>query len=104
AGVGGQLTESRAYGEVKGVGKPSCEMRNVSGLEPVKEGEAIITSGYDGIYPKGLLIGYVEHLIQGGGAKNHQINVRPAAGLDRLEEVLVLQLTDQDLRIDETVK
>src|SRR5207237_1043167 len=45
AGVGGQLAETRAYGEVKGIGKPNCEMRNVSGLEPVKEGEAIITTG-----------------------------------------------------------
>jgi rod shape-determining protein MreC len=104
AGLGAQLAESRAYGEVKGIGKPLCEMRNVSGLEPVKEGEGIITTGLDGIYPKGLLIGYVEHLTLGSGAKNHQITVRPAAGLDRLEEVLVLQLTDQDLRIDETVK
>lgn len=104
AGVGAQLADSRAYGEVKGMGKNTCEMRNVSGLETVKEGEPIITTGFDGIYPKGLLVGYVEQLVLGGGAKNHQITVRPAAGLDRLEEVLVLQLTEQDLRIDETVK
>lgn len=104
AGVGAQLADSRAYGEVKGVSKPLCEMRNVSGLETVKEGEAVITTGLDGIYPKGLLIGYVDHLVLGSGAKNHQITVRPSAGLDRLEEVLVLQLTEQDIRIDETVK
>ncbi|MEW6730735.1 MAG: rod shape-determining protein MreC [Acidobacteriota bacterium] len=104
AGAGGQLVESRAYGEVKGVGKSSCEMRNVSGLENVKEGEAIITTGFDGIYPKGLLIGYVERLVLGGGAKNHDITVRPAAGLERLEEVLVLRITEQDLKIEETVK
>jgi rod shape-determining protein MreC len=104
AGVGAQLSESRAYGEIKGVAKPLCEMRNVSGLETVKPGEAIITTGLDGIYPKGLLIGYVENVIEGSGAKNHQITVRPAAGLDRLEEVLVLQLTEQDLQMEETVK
>ncbi|KAF0247449.1 MAG: rod shape-determining protein MreC [bacterium] len=104
AGVGGQLSESRAYGEVKGVGKVFCEMRNVSGLEPVKEGEAIITTGLDGIYPKGLLVGYVQEVGLGSGAKSHRIVVRPAAGLDGLEQVLVLELSEQDLQIDETIK
>jgi rod shape-determining protein MreC len=104
AGIGAQLADSRAYGIVKGVGKGSCKMLYVSGLEPVKEGEAIITSGFDGVYPKGLLIGYVELLVSGGGSNNHQITIRPAAGLDRLEKVLVLQPNEQELRIDETVK
>jgi rod shape-determining protein MreC len=104
AGVGAQLADSRAYGIVKGIGKGNCKMLHVSGLEPVKEGEAIITSGFDGIYPKGLLIGYVEHLTPGAGANNHIITVRPAAGLDRLEHVLVLQPTEQELTIDEKVK
>ncbi|MBI4850463.1 MAG: rod shape-determining protein MreC [Acidobacteria bacterium] len=104
AGVGAQLSESRAYGEVKGVGKAFCEMRNVSGLEPVKEGEAIITTGLDGIYPKGLLIGYVQEVGLGSGAKSHRIVVKPAAQLDALQQVLVLELSEQDLKIDETVK
>jgi rod shape-determining protein MreC len=104
AGVGAQLSDSRAYGEIKGTGQATCEMRNVSGLETVNLGEAIITTGLDGIYPKGLLVGYVEQVAAGSGAKNHEITVRPAAGLDRLEEVLVLELTTQDLEIDETIK
>jgi rod shape-determining protein MreC len=104
AGVGAQLSDSRAYGIVKGTGKGNCKMLYVSGLENVKEGEAVITSGFDGVYPKGLLIGYVEKLIPGGGANNHQITIRPAAGLDRLENVLVLSPTEQELKIDETVK
>src|SRR5262249_18485083 len=93
AGVGAQLTDSRPYGIVKGTGKGNCKMLYVSGLETVKEGEAVITSGFDGVYPKGLLIGYVERLVPGGGANNHQITIRPAAGMDRLENVLVLQPT-----------
>jgi len=104
AGVGAQLSESRAYGEVKGIGKAFCEMRNVSGLEPIKEGEAIITTGLDGIYPRGLLVGYVQEVGLGSGAKSHRITVRPAAGLDGLQQVLVLELSEQDLQIDETVK
>lgn len=104
AGVGAQLSESRAYGEVKGVGKAFCEMRNVSGLETVKEGEAIVTTGLDGIYPRGLLVGYVQEIGLGSGARSHRIMVRPAAGLDGLEQVLVLELSDQDLQIDETLK
>ncbi|MBL8148759.1 MAG: rod shape-determining protein MreC [Blastocatellia bacterium] len=104
AGIGGQLSNSRAYGEVKGNGKSECDMRNVSGLEKVEEGELIITSGLDGIYPKGLLIGYVEHIGLGGGARNHQITVRPSAGLEKLEDVLVLELKAEDLEMNESIK
>jgi rod shape-determining protein MreC len=104
AGVGAQLSESRAYGEIKGIGKAFCEMRNVSGLEPVKDGEAIITTGLDGIYPKGLLIGYVQEVGLGSGATSHRILVKPAAQLDALQQVLVLELSEQDLKIDETIK
>ncbi|MCS6885175.1 MAG: rod shape-determining protein MreC [Acidobacteriota bacterium] len=104
AGIGAQLSLSRAYGEVKGLGKNTCEMRHISGLEKVEVGEAIITSGLDGIYPKGLLIGYVEQLTPGGGAQNHQISVRPSAGLDRLEEVLVLQIEPPQIELTESVR
>ena len=104
SGVGGRLTNSRAAGELKGKGDGFCRFKNVSSLEEVKEGESILTSGLDRIYPGGILIGYVTSSVGGGGAIPQDITVRPAADLDRIEEVLVLLVDPQDLSTPETIK
>ncbi|MCA1558485.1 MAG: rod shape-determining protein MreC, partial [Acidobacteria bacterium] len=50
--VVGQLGESNALGSVKGLGENGLvEMRYVSGLEEVKQGDYVVTTGQDGIYP-----------------------------------------------------
>ena len=104
AGVGGRLTTSRAAGELKGKGDGFCRFKNVSSIEKVQEGEPILTSGLDRIYPGGILIGYVTSVVEGGGAIPQDITVRPAADLDRIEEVLVLLVDPQDLSTPETIK
>jgi hypothetical protein len=55
----------------------------------------ILTSGEDRIFPKDLLIGTVSMANQGNPFQ--VIHVRPAARLDRLEDVLIL-LTPQELK------
>ena len=59
AGAGVRLKNSRALGEIRGVNGPYPEVRNISNLENVEAGEEILTSGLDGIYPQGLLVGKV---------------------------------------------
>ena len=54
--------------------------------EGVHTGEMILTSGEDRIFPKDLLIGTVASASPGNPFQN--IHVRPAAHLDRLEDVL----------------
>jgi rod shape-determining protein MreC len=49
----------------------------------------VVTSGIDGIYPKGFVIGTVETADRGPGTY-HEIRVRPAVDFSRLEEVLVV--------------
>ncbi|MDQ3134775.1 MAG: rod shape-determining protein MreC, partial [Acidobacteriota bacterium] len=58
--VVGRLGESNALGSVRGLAEDGLlEMRFVSGLEPVKEGDYVVTTGQDGIYPPGLSVGIV---------------------------------------------
>jgi rod shape-determining protein MreC len=91
AGLGVMLEGSRANGEVRGGRQEGlCQLDSISGLNAVNEGEAVLTSGLDGVYPKGLLVGRVAQVQLGSGAALHQILVRPAAPIDRLEEVLVI--------------
>jgi rod shape-determining protein MreC len=90
AGLGAMLANSRANGEIRGQNGEFCRLDSISGLNEVKEGEQVLTSGLDGLYPKGILVGTVSQVLVGSGATLHQISVRPSAPIDRLEEVLVL--------------
>jgi rod shape-determining protein MreC len=79
---------------VGGLGEPLLQMKYVSNDEEVPMGERVLTSGQDRIFPKDLPVGTVAEVKPGNPFK--QIRVRPAAHLDRLEEVLVL-LTQREL-------
>ena len=67
-----------------------CVTQYVPGTADVKTGDLVVTSGIDGIYPKGFVIGTIEHADRGLGAY-HEITVRPAADFARLEEVLIVR-------------
>jgi rod shape-determining protein MreC len=104
AGAGGRLVNSRVAGEIKGRGEEFCRMKSISSIQTVTKDEAIVTSGLDRVYPAGILIGYVLSAEGGGGAIPQDIVVRPAAPLDRLEEVMVLKIDKQHPAVPEAAK
>lgn len=85
------LTErTRAGGMVLGrEGDPPLRMDFVSNLADVKAGDVVLTSGADGIYPRGFRIGWVERSDRGDGL-SLAITVRPSVDFRALEEVLVV--------------
>ena len=96
SGVGALLAATRTQGPVKGTGEPQLSLDYVSNDEKVSVGEAVLTSGQDRIFPKDLPVGTVVEATPDRKTPFMQIRVKPAAHLDRLEEVLVL-LTQQEL-------
>ena len=87
----GQLGASQALGSVRGYGKNGLlDMRYVPGLETVKQGDIVTTTGQDGIYPPGLSVGEVVEFKQGSATSPHEIKVKPSARLNSLGEVAVL--------------
>jgi len=89
SGVGAILEKTRVYGVVKGKGSGEVALDHIMGDEKVERGEAVLTSGGDRIFPKGLPIGTVTDVSPGGDFFLN-IKVKPAADLTRLEEVLVI--------------
>ena len=87
----GVLSErTRSGGLIVGVdGQPPLAMDLVSNLTDIKEGDVILTSGVDGIYPKGYAVGVVEKS-ERGSELHRVITVRPAVDFSSLEEVLVV--------------
>src|ERR1700683_926759 len=94
SGVGAILDKTRLQGILRG--RPSGEvvLEKVMSDETVPAGELVLTSGGDGIFPKGLLVGRVMKVAPGGELFLN-IRVRPAADLSKLEEVLVVTKIDE---------
>jgi len=88
SGVGAMLADSRIQSPVGGTGEPLLVMKYVANDDTVNLGERVVTSGMDRIFPKDLPVGTVAGIKPGNPFK--LIRVRPAANLERLEEVIVL--------------
>ncbi len=89
ASVGVMLDTSRVPGVLKGKGDPVLDLDYIHNTDPVAVGELVLSSGLDGIFPKGLRVGKVVQSSKGNGGF-HTIKVEPLADLVRLEEVMVL--------------
>jgi rod shape-determining protein MreC len=89
SGVGAILEKSRLQGVLRGTANGEIVLERVMSDETVQPGEAVLTSGGDQIFPKGLPVGTVTKV---GKGKDLFLNIqiRPAAHLAKLEEVLVL--------------
>ena len=90
AAAGALVERSRAQGIVIGTGAEMLRMDFVPVTAEVKAGDTVVTSGVDGIYPKGFVIGTVEQVDNGNGIYK-LIRVRPTVEFNRLEEVLVVK-------------
>lgn len=84
------LTErTRAVGLVMGGGDDRrFDMAYVSNIEDVEVGDIVVTSGRDGVYPSGFVIGDVTAVRRGSGPYR-TVRVRPRVRFDDLREVLV---------------
>ena len=87
----GLIGQSNALGVVMGTSKSDLlEMRYVPGTVDVRVGQAVFTTGQDGIYPPGLKVGEIVNVVSGSATTPHQIEIRPAARLDSMQEVGIL--------------
>jgi rod shape-determining protein MreC len=96
SGVGAMLASTRVQKPVGGNGEALLILKYISNEEDVNPGERLVTSGIDRIFPPDLPVGTIADVKPGNTFK--LIRVRPAANLERLEEVFVL-LTLKPLHI-----
>ena len=88
AGAAALVERSRAQGVVEGTGG-NLRMTYVPGTADVQVGDVVVTSGIEGIYPKGFVIGQIESIERGAGEFS-SIVIRPAVDFSSLETVLVV--------------
>lgn len=90
SGVDALVQRTRARGIVEGTVDGRCLMKYIKREEDVEVGDRVVTSGLDGVFPKGLLVGEIVRVTRGTRGLLQIAEVRPAAPLDDLEEVLVV--------------
>jgi len=104
SGVDVMTQDSRVRGVVEGIGADHCELRYVSKQTPIRVGDAVVTSGMDGVFPKGLRVGAVSNVAVETGTLLQNIEIRVAVDLDKLEEVLIVTGEEEKERKMEEAK
>ncbi len=97
SGAGVILANTRIRGVLRGNSWGQPQIVNVSPDERIKPGEPVITSGGDGIFPRGLAVGTVDKVVPDPEGTLVNVLIKPAANLSRLEEVLVITSTGPQL-------
>jgi rod shape-determining protein MreC len=84
------IQRTRTQGIVEGEGGSRCSVRYVPRGEDVQVGDTIITSGMEGIFPKGLSLGEVARVVKKDYGLFQEIEIAPSVHFSRLEEVMVI--------------
>ena len=91
---------SRDRGMVKGTSGQLCKMDYVAKSSNVSVGDLVVTSGIGGVFPKGLPVGEISNVKEGEGKLFQEIEVIPSVDFSKLEEVLVIQITDPRIKAE----
>ncbi len=91
SGAGAVLETTRIRGVLRGVASGQFPLMYVLPDERIKPGEQVLTSGGDQVFPPGLPIGRVQAIRTDPDHDPYvDVIVKPAADLERLEEVLIV--------------
>jgi len=100
AAAGAVIERSRAQGVALGGGDARLRLEYVAEASDVVVGDLVVTSGIDGIYPKGFTIGNVDAVEKAGPAYK-RISIKPAVNFSALENVLVVLTTNPSNQVEE---
>ncbi len=84
------VQRTRARGIIKGESDDYCYFKYALRKLEIKEGDIIVSSGLDGVYPKGLRLGRVSNVLKKDSGIFQDVKVEPFVDFERLEEVLIV--------------
>ena len=90
------VQESRARGIIKGNSGDRYRFKYVLRKNDVRIDDIIITSGMDGVFPKGIRIGQVTDIVRRNAGIFQEVTVTPYVDFEKLEEVLIILNSPQD--------
>jgi len=90
SGVDAVVQRTRGRGIVEGTADGRCGLKFVKRTEDLQVGDLVVSSGLDGIFPRGLPIGRIQAVDKQGQGLFQYAQIDPAVDVERLEEVLVM--------------
>jgi rod shape-determining protein MreC len=93
---------SRARGIVAGMVDDGVILKYSDRSQDIRDGDTVVTSGLDGIFPRGLLVGTIKSVRREGPGLFLRVQIAPAVEFKRLEQVLIM--TQPPPHIDDQVK
>ncbi len=90
------VRNSRARGIIKGGAAGHCVFNFVLRKHDVSQGDAVVASGMDGVFPKGSPVGEVATIIKHEAGIFQDVTVTPYVDFERLEEVLIVPVREPD--------
>jgi len=84
------VQRTRAKAIVEGKGENRCQLKYLLRTEEVAVGDAVVTSGLGGNFPKGLMVGQVKKVDKKGHGVFQYAELVPSVDMTRLEEVFII--------------
>jgi rod shape-determining protein MreC len=85
-----RLEQERADAVYSGTGRTLGVLKYLSTDVPVNEGDLLVTSGLDALFPPGVSAAVVRKVRTDPDELFHYVEVEPLARLDRLEELIII--------------
>ncbi|MFH1853874.1 MAG: rod shape-determining protein MreC [Candidatus Omnitrophota bacterium] len=89
--VGSMIQETRDEGAIVGDGYSGLLMKYLELSSEVKEGDKVVTSGFSGVFEKGILIGEITSITKDASGLYLNAIVKPEVYMMRIEDVLVIR-------------
>ena len=97
------IQRSRARGVLKGGVDLSCELHYLTRTDDVVMGDVVVSSGIEGIFPKGILVGRVMEIEKKKTGVTRRVKVAPTVNLSKLEEVFVITHIQERMDIPQPI-
>jgi rod shape-determining protein MreC len=102
SGAGVILETTRIRGILRGNAAGQPQIVGIMADSRIQPGEKVLTAGGDDIFPRGLPVGVVEKVAPDADQDGFiKIIVKPAAHLDRLDEVMIITSTEPRFPADQ---
>lgn len=88
--VDGLVQRTRARGIIQGAARGRCTFQYALRKHDIQVGDTIVSSGLDGVFPKGIRVGRVSEVVKRDAGIFQEVEVVPFVDFETLEEVLVV--------------
>jgi rod shape-determining protein MreC len=84
------IQRTRARGVIKGLGSQMFSLNYALKKDDIQVGDIVVSSGIDGVFPKGLRIGSVMKVVRKNSGIFQEVSIMPFVDFEKIEEVLVV--------------